>query len=271
MPDPGMMREQQTPSTPALIKMAPEGDKALALINNDIYVVMVPYLGEAPTISVASPDGAAFPAQKLTEIGGQFPAWAADGRNVHWSIGNGHFIYNLDEAKAFADSIKAVRKAEEEAEKEEDDEEEKEDTFDPDEYRIEVEFERDIPESSILLRNARIITMKGDTVITRGDILIENNRIAVVGEAGSIEIQNGTEEKDLSGKTVIPGFVDTHAHMWPSWGIHKHDVWMYAANLAYGVTTTRDPQKATTDVLTYGDLVEAGNEPENELPGIIGQ
>jgi len=149
----------------------------------------------------------------------------------------------------------------EEKNDEDEEEEEKEETFDPDVYRIEVEFERDIPESSILLRNARIITMKGDTVIARGDILIENNRIAAVGEAGSIEIQNGTEEKDLSGKTVIPGFVDTHAHMWTSWGIHKHDVWMYAANLAYGVTTTRDPQTATTDVLTYGDLVEAGRIP----------
>ncbi|MGA0829145.1 MAG: amidohydrolase family protein, partial [Flavobacteriaceae bacterium] len=32
----------------------------------------------------------------------------------------------------------------------------------------------------------------------------------------------------------------------------------YAANLAYGVTTTRDPQTGTTDVLTYADMVEAG-------------
>jgi hypothetical protein len=31
------------------------------------------------------------------------------------------------------------------------------------------------------------------------------------------------------------------------------------ANLAYGVTTTRDPQTATTDVLSYGDLVETGD------------
>jgi len=36
-------------------------------------------------------------------------------------------------------------------------------------------------------------------------------------------------------------------------------VWIYAANLAYGVTTTRDPQTATTDVLTYGDMVESGD------------
>jgi hypothetical protein len=41
-------------------------------------------------------------------------------------------------------------------------------------------------------------------------------------------------------------------------GYPKNQVWIYAANLAYGVTTTRDPQTATTDVLTYSDMVEAG-------------
>jgi hypothetical protein len=63
---------------------------------------------------------------------------------------------------------------------------------------------------------------------------------------------------DMAGKTIVPGFVDAHAHMWPNWGIHKNQVWIYAANLAYGVTTTRDPQTATTDVLTYSDMVDAG-------------
>ncbi|WP_315818296.1 hypothetical protein [Paraflavitalea speifideaquila] len=41
-------------------------------------------------------------------------------------------------------------------------------------------------------------------------------------------------------------------------GIQKNQVWIYAANLAYGVTATRDPQTATTDVLTYSDMVDAG-------------
>jgi len=40
--------------------------------------------------------------------------------------------------------------------------------------------------------------------------------------------------------------------------LHKEQEWSYAANLAYGVTTTRDPQTGTTDVLTYGDMVQAG-------------
>jgi hypothetical protein len=46
--------------------------------------------------------------------------------------------------------------------------------------------------------------------------------------------------------------------MWPNWNVHKNQIWIYAANLAYGVTTTRDPQTATTDVLTYSDMVDAG-------------
>jgi hypothetical protein len=50
--------------------------------------------------------------------------------------------------------------------------------------------------------------------------------------------------------------------MWPHWGLHRSEQWMYQANLAYGVTTTRDPQTSTTDVLTYADLVRTG--------GIIG-
>ena len=100
--------------------------------------------------------------------------------------------------------------------------------------------------------------MKGDDVIERGDVLIENARIKQVGAAGAISVDAATKKMDMSGKTIVPGFVDTHAHMWPAWGIHKNQVWVYAANLAYGVTTTRDPQTATTDVLTYGDMVETG-------------
>ncbi|TVR50122.1 MAG: amidohydrolase, partial [Gemmatimonadales bacterium] len=40
--------------------------------------------------------------------------------------------------------------------------------------------------------------------------------------------------------------------------IHSTQVWQYLPNLAYGVTLAHDVQTATTDILTYQDLVETG-------------
>lgn len=277
------VKENNPPSNASFVTMAPEGDQALAQVNNDIYIVTVPKTGKVTKVSVANAANAAFPAKKLTEIGGQFPAWSHDSKKVHWSIGNGHFIYDLDASKVYEDSVKAAKKIEDEEKKkkeeektedvEEDSEEdnesveaksdEKEDkeekkpaVFKAQELQVKVYYTKDIPNGTIILKNARIITMNGYEVIENGDVIIENNRIKEVGMV--LSTPSGAEEINLSGKTVVPGFVDTHAHMWPAWGIHKERVWNYAANLAYGVTTTRDPQTATSDVLTYSDMVDAG-------------
>ncbi|MDT8341932.1 MAG: amidohydrolase family protein, partial [Longimicrobiales bacterium] len=240
------------------IVMAPRGDLALAQVVNDLYVVTVPRVGgEAPTVNVANPDNATFPAWKLTDIGGQFPAWGSDGRTVHFSVGNAHFIYDLDDARAFADSVAAARRAaadtaagpgEDAAPA----------AYRPREFRIELTYPRDVPVGVLALRNARVITMRGDEVLPRGDVVIRNNRIEAVGPAGSVSIPQGATEMDLAGRTVMPGFVDTHAHLRAAYDFHRAQPWSYAANLAFGVTTTRDPQTATTDVLTYEDLVRAG-------------
>ena len=263
------------PSTAALIKMGPTGDQAFAQINNDIYTITVPYAGkEVPTINVADPKSASFPSKKLTDLGGEFPQWNATASKVHWSLGNAFFSYDFEEAKKIEKQIKeeAKLKAKKEAEektnkkkskkkndaKEKEEEKEEDKSYKANEIRIKVKVKKDIPQGTVLLKNARIITMKGDEVFEQGDILIVNSRIKKVGATGSITLPEGAQEKDMTGKTIVPGFVDTHAHMWPNWGIHKSQIWLYAANLAYGVTATRDPQTATTDVLTYSDMVETG-------------
>ena len=252
----------------SLIKMAPEGDQAMALVGNQLYVVTVPYgVGaEAPTISVANPSSAAFPAEQLTDIGAQFPAWGANGEEVHWALGNAHFVYDLKDAQAFADSVDAGREAEEEAGEEEDvDEDEaddegedEEDEYRPAESRIMVEVERDTPEGVLVLTGARIITMNGDEVFEQGDIVIRNNRIEAVGPSGSIAIPEDADRMDMAGRTIVPGYVDTHAHLRASFNVHRAQPWSYAANLAYGVTTARDPQTGSSDVLSYEDFVRAG-------------
>ncbi len=269
------MEPAQEPSIADVIKIAPEGDKALAQVNNDIYVVTIPKTGgDTPKISVAEADKAQFPSRKITKIGGEFASWSSNAKTVYFTLGNAFFTYNLDSAKVKEDALKKKKAAEEKAkeleeakgDKKDDKKDEKKDEglpagqagYKPTEVRIKVTVQKDVPQAKILLQNARIVTMKGDEVIESGDVLIENARIKQVGAAGSIAVDGSVQKMDLKGKTIVPGFVDTHSHMWPAWGIHKNQVWMYAANLAYGVTTTRDPQTATTDVLTYGDMVETG-------------
>ncbi|SDL91244.1 Imidazolonepropionase [Catalinimonas alkaloidigena] len=253
--------DEDQASKASVILLSPTGKQALAQVNNDIYVVTIPVYGQTPTISVANPEKSAFPAQKLTELGGEFPAWSGNGEKIHWSLGNGHFIYDLAEGRAFADSLEAAKADTARTDSTQRNGKKDAPAFTADEYKIKVPFARDIPQGNVLLKGARLITMKGDEVIAKGDLWIENNRIKAVGPSGSLQPPAGTQELDVSGKTILPGFVDTHAHLRPTWGIHKNQVWVYAANLAYGVTTTRDPQTGTTDVLTYGDMVEAGLMP----------
>lgn len=288
LPDKFEAMEAQQPSNPDAVYMSPNGEQAMAQINNEIYVVTVPKAGKTPSVSVASVEGAAFPARKLTDLGGEFAFWSGDGKKVHWSLGASHFVYDLDKAKLFEDSVKIAKKEEakkkeeeakkkaaekkEEVKKEEvkkdsteakkeeakKDEKKEEAKFEAKEYEIKVNYNRDMPKGVALLKGGRIITMKGKEIIENGDVLIENNRIKAVGASGTLNVPANVQVIDVSGKTIVPGFVDTHAHMWPNWGIHKNQIWIYAANLAYGVTTTRDPQTATTDVLTYADMVEGG-------------
>src|SRR5688572_13852515 len=266
-----------TPNPAAIVLLSPAGGRALALVEDHLYVVTVPYVGgTTPSISVSNPENAAFPVRQLTEIGGQFPAWSADGARVHWSIGNAHFIYDLARAQEVDDSVRAARRetttprdtAAARAQRS------SAPAYQPREHRIRVTATRDIPRGTAVLRGGRAVTMRGDEIIEDADVVIRDNRITAVGRRGAVQVPAGAEVIDVTGTTIVPGFVDTHAHMRPPSGVHSTYAWPYLANLAYGVTTTRDPQTGTTDVLTYGDMVETGELLGPRIfstgPGIFG-
>lgn len=215
------------PPAANIIRLSPDGQRAFVDLQNKHYVVTIPKAGKETVEVTIGRDQSSIPVKKMSTEGGDYLAWSADGGSVSWSWGAKLYRQNVSEDRP--DVIEAV-----------------------------VEAARARPSGTVVLSGGRIITMKDKEVIERGDIVVTGNRIVAVGPRGKVAIPAGARVIDITGKTVIPGIVDVHAHMWPPRGVHQTQVWQYLANLAYGVTTTRDPQSATTDVFAYTDMVETG-------------
>jgi predicted amidohydrolase YtcJ len=69
-------------------------------------------------------------------------------------------------------------------------------------------------EADLVLRGGKVITVDSrDTVASA--IAVRGNRIAAVGSDEEISpwIGSGTEVIELSGRTVLPGFIDAHTHV----------------------------------------------------------
>lgn len=217
------------------IVISPDGRHAIATVANNLYYFPVPVVGTpAPTISVANPATSAVPVRRITRVGGDFIGWASDGKSFHYSLGRSYFTWDLETARSSGER------------------------YEPGRIDVTITVPRDKPSGSVALVGARIVSMKGTEVIERGTVLVQDNRIRAVGPVESVAVPAGAYRVDVTGKTIIPGWIDIHAHMGAATGVHQGDVWSYVINLAYGVTSTRNPQTGSTDILSYADLVETG-------------
>jgi hypothetical protein len=244
------------------IRIRPDGKWILARVGNQLWVTAVPRVGgEAATVDIGSPS---LPAAKLTTVGADYFGWADGGDTMTWAIGS-TFFRRPFETVSFQKPEKETKEEEEQDESAEDAEAENEEST-PDEadehtekIQIVLEFPRSTPSGVTALRGATVITMQGDEVIRNADIVVTDNRITGVGPRGMVEIPANARVFDLEGKTIIPGFVDTHAHWFEiRRGILDVQNWSFLANLAYGVTAGLDVQTATNDMFAYQDLVDAG-------------
>ena len=96
-------------------------------------------------------------------------------------------------------------------------------------------------------------------VIENGTILIDGNRISAVGPAARVTMPADARRIDVRGKTIIPGFIDAHAHVGSEGdGIPARQSWPLLANLAFGVTTMHDPSNDLEMVFANAELIRAG-------------
>jgi imidazolonepropionase-like amidohydrolase/Tol biopolymer transport system component len=202
---------------------------------------VAPFVAAGRPINVG-PDGKSLPQARVTRDSGEWLSWSGDSRRLHWSQGPELFTRDLNRSFAF------VEGAPEELPK-------------PDERGINLGFsvETDRPQGRMALVGARLITMNGAEVIENGVIVVDGARIEAIGPAASVTIPAGVPTLDMSGKTIMPGLVDTHWHgSMGSNEIIPEQSWVNYASLAFGVTTIHNPSADTSEIFAHSEMARAG-------------
>jgi len=251
---------------------SPDGQWVVFTSRDNVYVSALPGILLKEPAELSLKEGA-LPVYRLSDDAGGYVRWADAGKTITWALGNTFYRLPLSGALDFAREQR--RKAEEKEKKEaaekatpatEKDKEDKEKEKvqearvpKAETIAIAVSEPRAKPEGSYLIHGARVVTMKGDEILPNADILVTGNRIAEVGPSGSVQAPAGAKSFDATGKTIVPGLIDTHAHLhYSGFELFPETKWEYVANLAYGVTTVYDPSAPSLDVFAQGEQVEAG-------------
>ncbi len=71
----------------------------------------------------------------------------------------------------------------------------------------------DAAQRATLFEGARLIVGNGSAPIERSAFVVQGRTITSVGRAGELQAPAGAARVDLTGKTVMPAFVDTHSHI----------------------------------------------------------
>lgn len=118
----------------------------------------------------------------------------------------------------------------------------------------------------VALAGVRVIDGTGAPAMESQTILIRDGIIVGVGAAATVDVPDGAEVLDLSGRTVLPGYVMLHEHMFYPAGRGNYNSQAYSfprLYLAGGVTTARTAGSMVPYVdLNLKRVIDAG-----EIPG----
>jgi imidazolonepropionase-like amidohydrolase len=86
----------------------------------------------------------------------------------------------------------------------------------------------------LALVGATLIDGTGGPSLPDAAVVIRGGKIEAVGSHATLDLPKGMRQVDLSGRWIIPGLIDAHAHVTPA------AEWALSRYLAWGVTTVRD-------------------------------
>lgn len=206
---------------------------------HEVYIAAFPQTGKE--IEIGS-ETKSIPVKRISKNAGINLHWAGNSEQVHYTLGDQYFTINLEDRFEFiANKADSLFKLPETG------------------ITVGLKAKADKPEGVIALTNARVITMNKDEVLENATVVIEGNLIKFVGKSTEATIPKGAKVIDCTGKTIMPGFIDAHAHgSHFRYGLTPQQHWPYYANLAYGVTTMHDPSALSEMVFAQSELVKTG-------------
>ncbi|QUL36936.1 amidohydrolase family protein [Erythrobacter sp. JK5] len=228
-------------------RVSPDGRTVAFRQNYEVFAM--PLLPGGKPVDVGE-SGGALPVTKISTGGADYLGWANGGATLFWSIGP-----QLQSAQVGAFFRNAPKGEEEEQ------------GFTPPETGISLAMTvpKSAPTGTTIITGAKILTMAAglDTedagVIENGVIVIEGDRIAAIGPAGEVNVPDNATTIDASGKTIMPGLVDAHAHgPYGTGDLIPQQNWALVQDLALGVTTIHNPSSQASTVFAAAERQQAG-------------
>jgi imidazolonepropionase-like amidohydrolase len=105
--------------------------------------------------------------------------------------------------------------------------------------------------ATLVLRGGLLIDGTGRPPVNDAAVVISGNRIQSAGTASAVTIPANATVIDTSGKTILPGLVDSHVHL---------RSFQEPAYLYWGVTTVGDLGNPQGWLLAYREAVEKGRQ-----------
>ena len=222
-------------------EVAPDGRHFAFRQNYHVYALPLPPGGKPISISTRI---SSVSMARASGDGGNWPHWAGGGDTLAWSLGS--TLYQASVSDLFATPAE--------------DDEEGGYSAPESGASMSIQLQSDVPTSLVALTGARVITMNGSDggVIDDAVVIVDGNRIAAVGAAGDVEIPDAAVFVDVSGKTIIPGIIDAHAHGSAGAGLIPEQNWVQYATLSLGVTTIHDPSNDATEIFAAQELQRTG-------------
>lgn len=226
-------------------QVSPDG-KHLAFAER-FKVFVTPFIERGDVIDTG-PNAKNLPVEQLSVRAGEGINWNGNSDELYWSLG-------ADLYQASVDGLFDYKSNTEGDKKNSADEKSAEPTI----TSLSFEKKADKPSGVVAFIGGKIITMEGENVINNGVVVVNGNKISAIGAQGSVDIPSNAKVVDITGKSIMPGIIDAHAHgPQASSEIIPQQNWENYAGLALGVTTIHDPSNDTTEFFAASEMQKTG-------------